>query len=72
MEGAAQGIISCTITPGKAMRTPMSDRNYPPELKAEWVDPDLLAPAFVKIATSRAPALSGQRLNAWDMSQELL
>lgn len=69
MEGRAHGIVSCTITPGKAMRTPMSEKNYPPELKAQWVEPDRLAPAFVQIATSRDPALSGQRLNAWHMSE---
>lgn len=69
MEGEAHGILSCTITPGKAMRTPMSEQNYPPELKAQWVEPDRLAPAFVQIATTRDPALSGQRLNAWHMSE---
>ncbi len=69
MEGAAHGIVSCTVTPGRAMHTPMSERNYPPDLKAEWVEPDLLAPAFVHVATTRDPALSGQRLNAWEMSQ---
>lgn len=70
MEGEAHGIISCTVTPGKPMHTPMSERNYPPELKADWIAPDLLAPAFAHIARSRDPALSGQRLNAWDLSQE--
>jgi NAD(P)-dependent dehydrogenase (short-subunit alcohol dehydrogenase family) len=70
MEGAAHGIVSCTITPGKAMYTPMSERNYPPELKAQWIDPEQLAAAFAYIATSRDMALSGQRLNAWDLSQE--
>ncbi|UWQ95149.1 SDR family oxidoreductase [Rhodobacteraceae bacterium M385] len=70
MEGEGQGIVSCTITPGKAMRTPMSERNYPPELKAQWIEPEALAPAFVHIATSRDAALSGQRLNAWELSQE--
>jgi NAD(P)-dependent dehydrogenase (short-subunit alcohol dehydrogenase family) len=69
LEGAAHGILSCTITPGKAMHTPMSERNYPPELKAEWIDPERLAPAFVEIATERDMALSGQRLNAWTMSE---
>ncbi len=70
MEGEAHGILSCTITPGKAMHTPMSEANYTPELKAQWIDPARLAPAFVKIATTRDRALSGQRLNAWEMSQE--
>lgn len=70
MEGEAHGIVSCTITPGRAMHTPMSERNYPPELKAEWIEPECLAPAFVHIATTRDTALSGQRLNAWELSQE--
>ncbi|MBO6602346.1 MAG: SDR family oxidoreductase [Roseicyclus sp.] len=70
LEGAAHGILSCTITPGKAMHTPMSEANYPPELKAEWIDPARLAPAFAHIATARDMALSGQRLNSWDLSQE--
>ncbi|WP_341862592.1 SDR family oxidoreductase [Gymnodinialimonas sp. 57CJ19] len=70
MEGEGQGIVSCTITPGKAMHTPMSERNYPPELKAQWIEPEALAPAFVHIATSRDASLNGQRLNAWELSQE--
>ena len=69
LEGAAHGIVSCTITPGKAMRTPMSERNYTPEAKTQWVEPDLLAAAFVHISESRDPALNGQRLNAWEMSE---
>ena len=69
LEGAAHGILSCTITPGKAMHTPMSERNYPPELKAEWINPERLAPAFIEIATKRDMAMSGQRLNAWTLSE---
>ncbi len=65
------GLVSCTITPGKPMHTPMSERNYPPELKREWVDPILLAPAFLHIAATRDPALSGQRLNAWEIATSL-
>ena len=70
IEGAPHGILSCTITPGRAMRTPMSEANYPEELKAEWIDPIGLAPAFLSIAAGREMGLSGQRLNAWEMSQE--
>ncbi|MGI9628084.1 MAG: SDR family NAD(P)-dependent oxidoreductase [Longimicrobiales bacterium] len=69
MEGAAHGILSATITPGMYMRTPMSETNYTPELKEKWVDPILLAPAFAYLAT-RPMHLSGQRLNAWELSQE--
>lgn len=68
LEGADHGILSCTITPGQAMQTPMSEQNYPPELKARWVDPAALAPAFLTIAETRSPAFNGQRLNAWDLS----
>lgn len=68
LEGAAHGIVSCTITPGKPMHTPMSEANYPPALKAEWIDPEGLAPAFARIATTRDPAFNGKRLNAWELS----
>ena len=70
LEGAAHGIVSCTVTPGHAMRTPMSEANYPPELKATWIDPARLAPAFAAIAERRDPAWNGARLNAWEMAQE--
>lgn len=70
IEGAPHGILSCTVTPGHAMRTPMSEANYPPELKATWIDPARLAPAFAAIAERRDPRWSGARLNAWDMVQE--
>jgi len=68
LEGAPHGIASCTITPGMAMHTPMSEKNYPPELKAKWVDPEQLAPAFVQIATADDLRFTGQRLNAWELS----
>lgn len=70
MEGEAHGIVSCTITPGMFMHTPMSERVYTPDLKKKWIEPDRLAPAFFHIATTRNMALSGQRLNAWELSQE--
>ena len=69
IEGAPHGILSCTVTPGKAMRTPMSERNYPPDLKAQWIEPDRLAPAFLRIAATRDAGLSGRRLDAWAMSE---
>ena len=58
-----------TITPGIYMHTPMSETTYPPELREKWVDPILLVPAFSYLAT-RPMHLSGQRLNAWNLSQE--
>ncbi|MEM0934332.1 MAG: SDR family oxidoreductase [Pseudomonadota bacterium] len=68
IEGAAHGILSCTITPGKPMHTPMSDANYTDDLKAQWIEPIRLAPAFARIAETRDPAFSGERLNAWQMA----
>lgn len=68
LEGASHGIVSVTITPGMYMRTPMSETTYPPEARAQWVDPARLAPAFAYLAT-RPVHLSGQRLDAWALSQ---
>lgn len=70
MEGAAHDIASYTITPGMFMHTPMAETTYPPELRAQWVDPIRLAPAFAYLARSRPMHLSGQRLDAWKRSQE--
>lgn len=69
MEGAPRNIAVNTITPGMYMRTPMSERNYPDELKQKWVDPMLLTPAFVFLASQDASGVTGQRLNAWQLSQ---
>ncbi len=69
LEGAPHGILSVTVTPGMYMHTPMSETTYPPEARAQWVDPMRLAPAFAYLAT-RPLHLSGQRLDAWQLSQE--
>jgi len=68
MEGEAKGIRVHTVTPGMYMRTPMSERNYTPELKEKWVDPARLAPGFLRLATRAEPELSGQRLSAWELA----
>lgn len=70
MEGAAHGIASYTITPGHLMHTPMSETTYGPEQRAKWIDPIRLAPAFAMLARDRPMHLSGQRLDAWQLSQE--
>lgn len=69
LEGGQHGIMSVTVTPGMYMHTPMSETNYPPELREKWVDPGRLAPAFSYLAT-RPMHLSGQRLSAWELSQD--
>ena len=69
LEGEEYGIMSVTVTPGMYMHTPMSETTYPPELREKWVDPSVLAPAFSFLATLPMH-LSGQRLSAWELSQE--
>lgn len=71
MEATDKGIFVHSITPGMYMHTPMSEKNYPAELKSKWVDPIELTPAFLYLAMHKDSALSGQRLNAWDLSQKL-
>jgi NAD(P)-dependent dehydrogenase (short-subunit alcohol dehydrogenase family) len=71
MEGEPHGITSNTVTPGMYMHTPMSERNYSPELKAKWVDPAMLTSAFVWLARRHDSSKSGQRLDAWALSQEI-
>ncbi len=70
MEGAPHGIAAVTITPGMLMHTPMSETTYGPEQRAKWVDPIRLAPAFAMLARTRPLGLSGQRLDAWALSQK--
>jgi 3-hydroxybutyrate dehydrogenase len=70
MEGAPHGIASYTITPGHLMHTPMSETTYGPDQRAKWIDPIHLAPAFAMLARDRPMHLSGQRLDAWQLSQQ--
>jgi NAD(P)-dependent dehydrogenase (short-subunit alcohol dehydrogenase family) len=68
LEGASLGIRSMTVTPGMYMRTPMSERNYTPELRQKWVEPDRLAPAFQKLAEADDDQFTGRRLDAWQLA----
>lgn len=70
LEGAPRNIAVNTITPGMYMNTPMSARNYSDELKQKWVDPIRLTPAFVFLARQDARGVTGQRLNAWELSTQ--
>jgi NAD(P)-dependent dehydrogenase (short-subunit alcohol dehydrogenase family) len=64
------GIRVVSVTPGKAMRTPMSETTYDAAARAEWVDPGELAPGFVALAASRDPSISGGRYDAWKLARE--
>ena len=71
MEGKAFNIAVNAATPGAPINTPMSDSNYTEEQKKKWVDPALLAPAFVFLAQQDASGTTGHRVAArsdgsWD------
>jgi len=68
IEGADKGIHVFSITPGMFMNTPMSHQNYTEEYKKKWIDPIFLTPAFLKLAKREYKNLSGQHLNAWELS----
>jgi NAD(P)-dependent dehydrogenase (short-subunit alcohol dehydrogenase family) len=69
IEGKPRNIAVNTITPGMYMHTPMSEYNYPDELKKKWIDPIRLTPAFLTLAKQNGQGISGERLNAWHLSQ---
>jgi 3-hydroxybutyrate dehydrogenase len=71
LEGEAHGIFAHAVTPGMYMHTLMSERNYTDDLKTKWVDPMLLTPSFLHLATRTDATLSGQRLSSWELSQRL-
>jgi NAD(P)-dependent dehydrogenase (short-subunit alcohol dehydrogenase family) len=69
MEGAEFNIAVNTITPGTAINTPMSASHYTDDLRQRWIDPNLLTPAFIYLAQVEAGDVTGQRLDAWQLSQ---
>ena len=71
LEGEPFGIQLHSVTPGMYMRTPMSEQNYTEELKAKWVDPAELTPAFLHLASRSDAGLSGHRISAWDLSRQV-
>jgi NAD(P)-dependent dehydrogenase (short-subunit alcohol dehydrogenase family) len=64
------GVRVVSVTPGKAMHTPMSETTYDAAARAEWVDPSQLAPGFVALAASRDQGISGGRYDAWRLARE--
>ena len=71
LEGKEFNIAVNAASPGAPINTPMSAQNYTEELKRRWVDPALLAPAFVFLARQDAGGLTGHRVAArsdgsWD------
>ncbi len=71
LEGKALNIAVNAATPGAPINTPMSDSNYSEAQKQHWVDPQLLAPAFIMLAKQDGSGLTGRRVAAradgsWD------
>ena len=71
MEGKPHNIAVNTFTTGAPIDTPMSRGHYPEELRQKWVDPALLAPAFPWLARKNASEITGERLDAYQISQSL-
>lgn len=62
LEGTGVRVVS--ITPGAPMRTLMSHTTYSEELRAQWIEPELIAPGFVELALD-SDVISGSRFNAY-------
>ncbi len=71
MEGEPYNIAVNTITPGAPIKTPMSAAHYTPELQARWIDPVMIAPAFLYLAGLDAKTTTGHRLDAWQLSEAM-
>jgi NAD(P)-dependent dehydrogenase (short-subunit alcohol dehydrogenase family) len=71
LEGRELNIAVNTITTGKPIDTPMSAGHYTPEMWIGAVHPARLAPAFVFLAGIDASFATGQRFNAFQMSEAM-
>lgn len=71
MEGKPYNIAVNTFTTGAPIDTPMSRGHYPDELRQKWVDPVMLAPAFPWLARKNASDVTGERLDAYQISQSI-
>ena len=71
LEGREHNIAVNTITTGKGIDTPMSAGHYTPEMWVGAVHPSRLAPAFAFLAGIDADFATGQRFNAFQMSEAM-
>jgi len=71
LEGQEFNIAVNTITTGKSIDTPMSAGHYTPEMWVGAVHPSRLAPAFAFLAGIDADFATGQRFNAFQMSEAM-
>jgi NAD(P)-dependent dehydrogenase (short-subunit alcohol dehydrogenase family) len=71
LEGREFNIAVNTITTGRSIDTPMSAGHYTPEMWVGAVHPSRLAPAFAFLAGIDADFATGQRFNAFQMSEAM-
>jgi NAD(P)-dependent dehydrogenase (short-subunit alcohol dehydrogenase family) len=70
-EGRDFNIAVNTITPGVSIDTPMSASHYTAEMRIGMVHPSRLAPAFVFLSGVDASFATGQRFNAFHLSEAM-
>lgn len=71
LEGKPYNVAVNTISTGRPMDTPMSDSHYTAEMRIGIVPPSVLAPAFAFLAGIDADFASGQRFNAYQVSEAM-
>ena len=70
LELAPWGIRVCSIHPGIAIQTAMSESVYDDEARRAWVDPAEIAPAFSRLAATTGLEISGGRFDAWQVARD--
>jgi NAD(P)-dependent dehydrogenase (short-subunit alcohol dehydrogenase family) len=71
LEGREFNVAVNTITTGAPIDTPMSASHYTPQMRIGMVHPSRLAPAFAYLAGIDADAATGQRFNAFQLSEAM-
>ena len=65
------GICVNSVTPGAPVHTSMSEITYDEDKRKVWLDPAMIAPAFVHLALQTPTGIHDQYVNAWDLSERL-
>ena len=71
IEGRPHGVAVNTVTTGAPIDTPMSASHYTEQMKIGMVPPAALAPAFAFLAGIDAGFATGQRFNAYQLSEAI-
>jgi NAD(P)-dependent dehydrogenase (short-subunit alcohol dehydrogenase family) len=71
LEGKEFNVAVNTLTTGAPIDTPMSDSHYTPEMRIGILNPSRLAPAFAFLSGIDASFATGQRFNAFQMSEAM-